>query len=189
VPPAAPEPLDPRGPAASFTGEAAWFALLFTHATVMARIDAALTADHGISFSACEILCRLKDAEPTPVRRLADELVSVSPTRASRLIQELVDAGHLQRGADQRDGRISLISLTPSGQRYAAAVVDTFAAAARAHFVDLLDDDDLASLVRIWRKLQDRSSASGQAGATVPRSPVDQPPAGVPSIEADPAAG
>ena len=51
--------------------------------------------------------------------------VSVSPTRASRLVQELVDAGYLQRGSDQGDGRKSLISFTHKGRRYSEKVART----------------------------------------------------------------
>ena len=63
-----------------------WFALLFIHASVTDRIDRDLREQHGISFSATEILCRLHDEEPQSVRALADRLISVSPTRASRLV-------------------------------------------------------------------------------------------------------
>ncbi len=133
--------------------ESAWLALLLSHATVMARVEATLADRHGISFSTCEILCRLAEAGPTPVRTLAGELVSISPSRASRVIQELVDEGHLRRQAVQNDGRISLISLTPSGRRYAKAVQRTFAAVAYEHFVAPLDEADLANMRRIWDKL------------------------------------
>src|ERR1700760_222384 len=102
--------------------EDAWFALLGMHAAVTARIDAVLMERHRISFAAAEILCRLKDREPQPVRVLASRLVSVSPTRASRLVQDFIDAGYLRRGADQADGRISLISFTDEGRRYTAEV-------------------------------------------------------------------
>jgi DNA-binding MarR family transcriptional regulator len=50
-------------------------------------------------------------------RVLAGQLVSVSPTRASRLMQDLIDDGYLQRDADQGDDRVSLISFTPEGRR------------------------------------------------------------------------
>ncbi len=120
--------------ALTYEEEAAWLALLFSHATVMARVEAALADRHGISFSTCEILCGWP-VSPTSVRTLAGELVSVSPSRASRVIQELVNEGHLRRQAVQNDGRISLISLTPSGRRYTAAVQKTFAAVAYEHFV------------------------------------------------------
>src|ERR1700761_5769358 len=132
----------------------AWFALLFAHATVTDRIDRALRERHQISFSATEILCRLHDEEPQSVRSLANRLVSVSPTRASRLVQELVDAGHLQRGADQGDGRRSLISFTPAGRRYSLKVARTFEAAILRYFIDPLDDEDIAAIVRIWDKLR-----------------------------------
>lgn len=154
-------------PGTSWTApqQSAWFALLFAHATVMSHLEAALSEEHDISFSACEILCRLEGSEPVAVRALASELVSVSPSRASRVIQELVDAGHLQRSAVQSDGRISLVSLTSSGRRYASSVQRTFADAAQACFVEPLDEDDLAALCRIWQKLEARSLALRSASA------------------------
>ena len=82
----------------------AWFALLFAHASVTDRVDRDLQEQHGISFSATEILCRLHDEEPQSVRALADRLVSVSPTRASRLVQELVDAGYLSAAPTRATG-------------------------------------------------------------------------------------
>lgn len=132
----------------------AWFALLFAHASVTDRVDRDLQERHGISFSATEILCRLHDEEPQSVRALADRLVSVSPTRASRLVQELVDAGHLQRGADQGDGRRSLISFTPAGRSYSQEVARTFEDAILRYFIDPLDEEDIAAIVRIWDKLR-----------------------------------
>lgn len=134
--------------------ENAWFALLYMHATVTAQIDAVLEERHQLSFSEFEILCRLLELEPRPVRALASQLVSVSPTRASRLMQDLVDAGHLQRGADQADGRISLISFTEQGRRYARTVLRTFQEWMLKYFVSPLDDEDLAALTRIWQKLK-----------------------------------
>lgn len=137
--------------------ESAWFALLFAHATVMAHLEAVLSERHDISFSACEILCRLEGSDPVAVRSLASELVSVSPSRASRVIQELVDAGHVRRSAAQSDGRISLLSLTTPGRRYARSVKATFADAAQECFIEALDETDLDALCRIWQKLHARS--------------------------------
>jgi DNA-binding MarR family transcriptional regulator len=132
----------------------AWFAMLFAHASVTDRIDRDLQEQHRLSFSAVEILCRLHDDEPQSVRSLADQLVSVSPTRASRLVQELVDAGHLQRGADQGDGRKSLISFTREGRRYSEKVARTFEDAILRYFIEPLDDEDRAAIARIWDKLR-----------------------------------
>jgi len=134
--------------------QATWFALLFAHASVTDRIDRNLQEQHGISFSATEILCRLHDDEPQSVRALADQLVSVSPTRASRLVQELVDEGYLQRGSDQGDGRKSLISFTSKGRRYSEQVAHTFEDAILRYFIDPLDDEDLAAIAKVWDKLR-----------------------------------
>src|SRR5882757_1491358 len=133
--------------------EEAWFALLYAHALVTDRIEKILLERHGISFSSFEIVCRLIDREPQPVRALSAQLVSVSPTRASRLMQELVDSGRLRRGADQSDGRVSLVSLTEEGRSWASGVSRTFEEAVREHFVMALDPEDLAALTRIWEKL------------------------------------
>src|SRR5580700_10814781 len=96
--------------------ERAWFGLLRAHAYVMRRVEADLMARHQLPFSTVEILCHLRIApEPQSVNFLAGRLVSVSPTRASRLIQRLVDDGYVTRSSDQGDGRVSLISLTPAG--------------------------------------------------------------------------
>ncbi len=141
----------------------AWFALLFTHATVTAQIDRELQEAHRISFSATEILCRLHDEEPQSVRALADQLVSVSPTRASRLVQELVDAGYLQRGSDQGDGRKSLISFTSKGRRYSEKVARTLESAILKYFVEPLDDEDVQAIVRIWEKLRAAQAAEPSA--------------------------
>ncbi len=142
-----------KGTSITADQEEAWFALISMHADITARIDTALMKEFGISFSAFEILCRLLDLEPQPVRSLARQLVSVSPTRASRLMQDLVDAGHLTRGADQADGRVSLISFTPEGRYYAGKVLRVFEHQVLKYFVEPLDPEDIAAVTKIWTKL------------------------------------
>src|SRR4051794_37002544 len=131
-----------------------WFALLCTHATVTGRIHAVLMDQHKISFSTVEILCWLLETEPQSVRGLSGKLVSVSPTRASRLVQELIDAGHLQRGADQGDGRKSLISFTSKGRRYSEKVARTLEDAILRYLIEPLDEEDVEAIVRISQKLR-----------------------------------
>jgi DNA-binding MarR family transcriptional regulator len=143
----------------------AWFAMLFAHASVTDRIDRELREQHRISFSSTEILCRLHDEEPQSVRSLAAQLVSVSPTRASRLVQELVDAGHLQRGADQGDGRKSLISFTSEGRVYSEQVARTFEDAILRYFVEPLDEEDIEAIARIWEKLRAAQNAELSAAS------------------------
>ncbi|EFL40032.1 MarR family winged helix-turn-helix transcriptional regulator [Streptomyces griseoflavus] len=139
---------------------AGFFALIYAHAALTARIDALLTERHQITFSAFEVFCRLRESEePQAMRSLARLLVSVSPTRASRIVQEHIDAGHLARAADQTDGRISLISFTDAGRRYADAASRTFEQAIDQHFAGVLDEEDMNALLRIWEKLRQTSNS------------------------------
>jgi DNA-binding MarR family transcriptional regulator len=136
--------------------EQAWFGLLRAHSHVMRRVEADLAASHQLPFSTVEILCHLRIApEPQSVNLLAGQLVSVSPTRASRLIQRLVDDGYVTRSSDQADGRVSLISLTPAGEQLALKVSDSLKDSIAEQFIAPLDEDDLAAMDRIWRKLKE----------------------------------
>jgi DNA-binding MarR family transcriptional regulator len=74
--------------------------------------------------------------------------------RDARPRQDLIDAGHLQRNADQGDGRVSLISFTTSGRHFAETVRRTLEGSPEKYFVDPLDDDDIAAITRIWAKLE-----------------------------------
>lgn len=133
--------------------EEAWFGLIHAHADVTRRIEALVMERHRLPFSSMEILCRLQGQEPQPVRVLAAQLVSVSPSRASRVVQDLVDEGLLERGADQSDGRISLVSLTPAGEKLADQAMASLQEAVQEYFFDPLDDRDIAAIRRIWTKL------------------------------------
>ncbi len=75
-------------------------------------------------------------------------------------MQELVDAGYVQRGADQGDGRKSLISLTDAGRRYSEKVARTLENAILEYFIAPLDDEDIAAMERIWDKL--RAAQAGE---------------------------
>ena len=99
------------------------------------------------------------------MRSLADRLVSVSRTRASRLVQELVDAGYLQRCADQGDGRKSLISFTSEDRRYSEKVARTFEDAIIRYFIEPLDEEDIAAIARIWEKLRAAQNAELSAAS------------------------
>jgi DNA-binding MarR family transcriptional regulator len=138
--------------------EQAWFGLLRAHSHVMRHVEADLMARHQVPFSTAEILCHLRIAPgPQSVNFLAGRLVSVSPTRASRLIQRLVDDGYVTRSSDQGDGRVSLISLTPAGQQFALMVSDSLKDSIAKEFIAPLDEEDLAAMDRIWNKLKQAS--------------------------------
>lgn len=61
--------------------------------------------------------------EPVAVTDAA-AMLSVDQPRASRLVAQAIAAGLLRREADQRDGRRSLLKLTPSGHRTLEGIRD-----------------------------------------------------------------
>lgn len=78
------------------------------------------------------------------------EAIGVDQPRASRLVNDAADAGLIQRGPDPRDGRRSVVELTPTGREHLertmrerrAAIeggLEGFTASEAATFADLLE--------------------------------------------------
>ena len=146
-----------RGSELGLTGErnAAWFGLLTVHASVTRAVESKLTAESDLSFSAYEVLYRLRWSDAQPARRLAAQIVSVSPTRVSRVVDDLVQRGLVLREPSTQDGRVSLVSLTAAGRAVLKSADRTFFEAVERSFFERLDDDDVAALARAWAKLRD----------------------------------
>lgn len=92
-------------------------------------------------------------SSPLTVSELG-EAIGVDQPRASRLVQQGVDAGMLRRDADPDDARRTRIVLTEQGQ----AVVQQFRAqrrAAVATALDSFDQAERAELARLLTKLAD----------------------------------
>jgi DNA-binding MarR family transcriptional regulator len=81
------------------------------------------------------------------------EQVVVSPSRVSRLAEERVARGWLERAVSPHDGRLSLVRLTDSGRTTLASMEATFADAVRAHLLDRLTQKQLDSIVAVCRAL------------------------------------
>ncbi|MFE3444544.1 MarR family winged helix-turn-helix transcriptional regulator [Nocardia sp. NPDC059180] len=99
----------------------------------------------GQAFDVLDVVASTPD--PT-VSTVADAL-AVDRPRASRLVAAAVDAGYIERTADQSDGRRSLLAVTPTGRSALHAAhqrrIDAFTSAMhtwttpeRTQFADLL---------------------------------------------------
>jgi DNA-binding MarR family transcriptional regulator len=66
------------------------------------------------------------------------EQVVVSPSRVSRLAEDFVARGWLERTASPQEGRLSLVRLTAAGRRTLAAMEQTFTHALQTYFLDPL---------------------------------------------------
>lgn len=135
-------------------GTEALFGLMHLHATVVRAIDEALVQRHGTGLTGYELLLRLAGLHPdgASVRFLSDQVV-VSSSRVSRVTDELVGRGLLERATSPHDGRLSLVRLTARGREQVAAMEDTFGEVLRSQFTGRLTEEQVASLAGIANAL------------------------------------
>lgn len=79
---------------------------------------------HGITPSQAEVLRLLQQRGTLSLNGLGQLLVCESGTNPSRLVDRLVAAGLVERRTDADDRRYLQLSLTPEGERVAAAVAE-----------------------------------------------------------------
>lgn len=136
------------------TGTEALFGLLYIQAHVVRAIDDAFDRAHGTGLSSFELMARLAHMHPdgASLRYLAEQVV-VSPSRVSRLAEELVVRGWLERALSPHDGRLSLVRLTDAGRITLVTMEATLSEALQAHLLARLTARQLDSLVAVGRAL------------------------------------
>ena len=95
------------------------FCLLLTQtqAQLARKWDQALSA-HGISFTEFMILHSLHQAPNHQLRRVdLAEQVSLTASGVTRLLAPMEKIGLVQKETNQRDARVSLVKITPTGQQ------------------------------------------------------------------------
>jgi DNA-binding MarR family transcriptional regulator len=132
----------------------AWLGLLYAHSTLVKQVDAELLAAHRLPLSAHEILFRLSRAEDghLSISELAGSVL-VSPSRVSRLVDELAGRGLVERRSCPTDARVSHIVISDEGRALLDEADATLHAALRRHFVERLSRAEIAQLDAIWVKL------------------------------------
>lgn len=138
----------------------AWIGLLETHKQLTRALDAELTAQHGLSLSALELLARLAAADDRLLHLTALAAASgLSLSRVSRIIDALEARGLVARVACPTDARAVHAQLTDSGRELVVAAQSTHFASVQAAFFDQLDDEEIATLARVFGKFAPRSAS------------------------------
>jgi DNA-binding MarR family transcriptional regulator len=129
------------------TEDRAWRAFLHTHARVIRRLDAELQAERGLTLSAYEVLLRLRAAPKCGLRmtQLAEEVL-LSPSGCTRVVDQLVTRGFVERTRDPGDGRSQLAVLTPRGRDELRAAAPVHVRGIREHFTGRLSPTQLTSI-------------------------------------------
>jgi DNA-binding MarR family transcriptional regulator len=135
--------------------------LVHTHAALVRKVDAELAARHRLSLSAFELLGRLSVAPndgSLSVTDLARQVV-ISPSRVSRVVDELGRGGYVERRACSTDARVSYVVITQAGRDLLADCSTTFDEAIARNFLEPLSPEEVAQLGAIWDKLLAASRA------------------------------
>ncbi|WP_433760028.1 MarR family winged helix-turn-helix transcriptional regulator [Nocardia sp. CA-135398] len=98
----------------------------------------ALGKDSPVPISVFRVLDAVAGANADTVGTLAAAL-GVDQPRASRLVAQAVSSGHLERVADQQDGRRAVLRLTPAGRAAVTTARDGRRAAMAAAMSDWTD--------------------------------------------------
>ena len=143
----------------------AWIGLLETHKQLTRALDAELTAQHGLSLSALELLARLAAADDHSLHLTALAGASgLSLSRVSRIIDTLEGRGLVARKACPSDARAVHAQLTDAGLELVIAAQSTHFASVQAAFFDQLDEDEIATLARVFGKFAPRAAGLCDAG-------------------------
>ncbi|MDQ7904145.1 MarR family transcriptional regulator [Phytohabitans sp. ZYX-F-186] len=148
------------------TEMAGWRAYIESSQRLMTQLEDDLRADSGLTFADYHVLVLLSEAPGRRLRmgELASRLV-FSPSRLTYQIGSMEKRGLVARESCPEDRRGSEAVLTAEGLRTLREAAPHHLRSVRAHFVDDLDEAEIAVLTRVFTRLGERLRAS-RSGVT-----------------------
>jgi DNA-binding MarR family transcriptional regulator len=142
----------------------AWRSLLQAHASVIRRLETELTAEHGLSLPAYEVLVHLSE-QPDRSQRMTELSAAalLSPSGVTRLVDKLQRDGLVRRRRCAADARVIYCELTDAGLKRLVEAYPTHLRGVREHLVDKLDRDDLRGVSASMSKLIDPTACDESA--------------------------
>ena len=139
----------------------AWIGLLETHKQLTRALDAELTAQHGLSLSGLELLARLAAADDRQMHLTALAGASgLSLSRVSRIIGVLEARKLVDRHACPTDARAVHAQINDHGLALVRAAQATHFASVQSSFFDQLEEDEIATLARVFARFAPRSAVA-----------------------------
>jgi DNA-binding MarR family transcriptional regulator len=136
------------------TSTAAWSALLRVHAALVPVLDAELQAAHNLPLTWYDVLLELNAA---PEKQLTmsqlGKVAVVSRSRVSRVVDELVQAGLVERVPNPADRRSAFARITPAGRARLRAAAPTYLAGIENHFTRHLTEREAATIATALEKV------------------------------------
>ena len=132
----------------------AFAALVRAHATTTRRLNAQLTADHGLTISDYEVLLRLSWAPERRMRRVdLAEQVLLTASGITRLLDGLERSGFVERGSCDSDRRVVYAVLTEAGAAKLDEAASSHLPQVDALFAERFGVDELDGLTSLLGKL------------------------------------
>ena len=133
---------------------APWRWLLLAHSAALRAIDQDLSRRGLVPLPWYDVLLELNAA---PRRRLRmselGERVVLSRSRVSRIVDDLVGAGLVERVSNPDDGRSSYAQLTAAGRAELRRAAPEYLAGIDRHFLSLLDEHEREVLAGALRRV------------------------------------
>lgn len=132
----------------------AWRNYIAGQALLAGRLSRDLQEQHGLALPDYEILVRLSEQPDHRMRMsmLADEVVA-SKSRLSHQVARLEDNHLVRREICTSDGRGVFAVLTDHGFEVLRHAAPDHLESVRAHFVDLLDDDERRVVGEVFERI------------------------------------
>jgi len=133
---------------------AAWRGMLRVHSHLLRELDAEITAGHGLTLRAYEVLLFLEDA-PQHRLRMSElsQSVLLSASGVSRLVDRLERDGYVRRERCDLDGRGFYATLMAAGSKKLEDARSTHLEGIRRLFLERFAAADLARLAGYWERV------------------------------------
>jgi MarR family 2-MHQ and catechol resistance regulon transcriptional repressor len=134
--------------------ESALFGFLQAHVELTRALDQALSTRHGSSLGGYEVLNRLARADESSLRM--SDLAGQTPlslSRVSRVVDDLVARGHVERRACAEDRRVSYATLTEAGRAFLREAQETFHELVEERFLGRLTEAETKVLADVFGRL------------------------------------
>ncbi|HEX6418862.1 MAG TPA: MarR family transcriptional regulator [Acidimicrobiales bacterium] len=143
----------------------AWRALLRAHSAVVRVIDADLAAAGLLPLHWYDVLLEL-NAAPGRRLRMAElgERVVLSRSRSSRVVDQLVGRGLVERVPDPGDRRAAFAQLTAAGRQALRATAPAYLASIEEHFTRHLTAAERATIAAALERVVASTPPAGPRG-------------------------
>lgn len=152
-------------PGLDIAEQRAWDNFLEAALRVYGSLNRTLSEAHKLTLADVRLLEILDscDTGSTRMGDLAEQLVSL-PSRVTRQIRRLEEAGLVRREASPEDGRGVLASITDKGRQVVAVARETYSAAVRERFLGPLTRPQMSAMGENCRRLISSAKTHGVNG-------------------------